>query len=117
MHLFKEAFLGNYIASTRNPHCYMITIHQSVNHTPCGMHVTRGDFIFLLLGTNLSLIFTAEYKDSGKGYLKLQLINQRSDFSFALFFGGLSNVCSQMSISTYLHDNLFVLVEAIFLMQ
>ena len=55
MHLFIEAFLGNYIASTRNPHCYMITIHQSINHTPCGMHVTRGDFIFLLLGTNLSL--------------------------------------------------------------
>ncbi|XP_030956900.1 probable inactive purple acid phosphatase 1 isoform X1 [Quercus lobata] len=32
-----------------------------------------------------------EYKDTGKGYLKLQLINQRSDFSFALFSGGLSN--------------------------
>ena len=44
----------------------------------------------------------------GKGYLKLQLINQRSDFSFALFSGGLSNECSQMSISAYLHDNLFV---------
>uniref|UniRef100_A0A2N9EUH3 Purple acid phosphatase n=1 Tax=Fagus sylvatica TaxID=28930 RepID=A0A2N9EUH3_FAGSY len=32
-----------------------------------------------------------EYKNTGKGYLKLQLINQRSDFSFALFSGGLSN--------------------------
>nr|POE73257.1 putative inactive purple acid phosphatase 1 [Quercus suber] len=32
-----------------------------------------------------------KYKDTGKGYLKLQLINQRSDFSFALFSGGLSN--------------------------
>uniref|UniRef100_A0A7N2LK67 Purple acid phosphatase Fn3-like domain-containing protein n=1 Tax=Quercus lobata TaxID=97700 RepID=A0A7N2LK67_QUELO len=32
-----------------------------------------------------------EYKDTGKGYLKLQLINQRLDFSFALFSGGLSN--------------------------
>ncbi|KAL1327632.1 hypothetical protein HN51_037640 [Arachis hypogaea] len=31
------------------------------------------------------------YKKSGKGYLKLQLINQRSDFSFALFTGGLTN--------------------------
>lgn len=29
------------------------------------------------------------YKDTGKGSLKLQLINQRSDFSFALFSGGL----------------------------
>ncbi|KAK7309877.1 hypothetical protein RJT34_06963 [Clitoria ternatea] len=28
---------------------------------------------------------------TGKGFLKLQLINQRSDFSFALFSGGLSN--------------------------
>ncbi|XP_029125579.1 probable inactive purple acid phosphatase 1 [Cajanus cajan] len=32
------------------------------------------------------------YKVTGKGFLKLQLINQRSDFSFALFSGGLSNV-------------------------
>nr|POF14528.1 putative inactive purple acid phosphatase 1 [Quercus suber] len=32
-----------------------------------------------------------KYKDTGKGYLKLQLINQRSDFSFALFSSGLSN--------------------------
>ncbi|KAK6921908.1 Iron/zinc purple acid phosphatase-like C-terminal domain [Dillenia turbinata] len=31
------------------------------------------------------------YKDSGKGFLKFQLINQRSDFSFALFSGGLLN--------------------------
>ncbi|XP_051122547.1 probable inactive purple acid phosphatase 1 [Andrographis paniculata] len=31
------------------------------------------------------------YKETGKGYLKLQLINQRSDFSFALFSGGVSN--------------------------
>ncbi|XP_024632642.1 uncharacterized protein [Medicago truncatula] len=33
-----------------------------------------------------------QYKTTGKGFLKLQLINQRSDFSFALFSGGLSNV-------------------------
>ncbi|KAL6186756.1 hypothetical protein ACLB2K_042875 [Fragaria x ananassa] len=32
-----------------------------------------------------------EYKDTGKGFLKLQLINQRSDFSFAVFSGGLQN--------------------------
>ncbi|XP_031273796.1 probable inactive purple acid phosphatase 1 isoform X2 [Pistacia vera] len=31
------------------------------------------------------------YKSTGKGWLKLQLINQRSDFSFALFSGGLLN--------------------------
>ncbi|XP_010258053.1 PREDICTED: probable inactive purple acid phosphatase 1 [Nelumbo nucifera] len=30
-----------------------------------------------------------EYTGTGKGVLKLQLINQRSDFSFALFTGGL----------------------------
>ncbi|KAK8317184.1 hypothetical protein V6Z12_A13G093500 [Gossypium hirsutum] len=34
---------------------------------------------------------TPKYKETGKGSLKLQLINQRSDFSFALFSGGLSN--------------------------
>jgi len=33
------------------------------------------------------------YKVHGKGFLKLRLIKQRSDFSFALFSGGLSNVC------------------------
>ncbi|XP_028057180.1 probable inactive purple acid phosphatase 1 [Camellia sinensis] len=32
-----------------------------------------------------------KYKDNGKGMLKLQLIKQRSDFSFVLFSGGLSN--------------------------
>eukprot|EP00262_Sarcandra_glabra_P020886 TRINITY_DN8512_c0_g1_i2.p1 TRINITY_DN8512_c0_g1~~TRINITY_DN8512_c0_g1_i2.p1 ORF type:complete len:614 (-),score=75.40 TRINITY_DN8512_c0_g1_i2:275-2116(-) len=31
------------------------------------------------------------YKDTGNGSLKLQLINQRGDFSFALFSGGLLN--------------------------
>ncbi|XP_014509357.1 probable inactive purple acid phosphatase 1 [Vigna radiata var. radiata] len=31
------------------------------------------------------------YKTTGKGSLKLQLINQRSDFSFALFTGGLTS--------------------------
>ncbi|KAK3147991.1 hypothetical protein QOZ80_3BG0289250 [Eleusine coracana subsp. coracana] len=31
------------------------------------------------------------YKNTGKGSLRLQLINQREDFSFALFSGGLSN--------------------------
>ncbi|KAJ6312225.1 hypothetical protein OIU77_013879 [Salix suchowensis] len=32
-----------------------------------------------------------QYKDTGKGSLKLQIINQRSDFSFALFTGGFLN--------------------------
>jgi hypothetical protein len=33
-----------------------------------------------------------DYNKTGKGYLKLQLINQREDFSFALFSGGLLKV-------------------------
>ncbi|KAJ7953915.1 Purple acid phosphatase [Quillaja saponaria] len=32
-----------------------------------------------------------KYRHTGEGFLKLQLINQRSDFSFALFTGGLTN--------------------------
>ncbi|XP_068654168.1 probable inactive purple acid phosphatase 1 isoform X1 [Aristolochia californica] len=32
-----------------------------------------------------------DYRSTGRGVLKLQLINQRSDFAFALFSGGLSN--------------------------
>lgn len=38
--------------------------------------------------------YSSDYGKSGKGTLKFQLINQRQDFSFALFTGGLSNVCS-----------------------
>lgn len=34
----------------------------------------------------------AGYTKTGKASLKFQLINQRADFSFALFSGGLSNV-------------------------
>uniref|UniRef100_A0A7C9ABG3 Purple acid phosphatase n=1 Tax=Opuntia streptacantha TaxID=393608 RepID=A0A7C9ABG3_OPUST len=32
-----------------------------------------------------------KYKETGRGTMRLQLINQRSDFSFVLFTGGLSN--------------------------
>ncbi|XP_031125743.1 probable inactive purple acid phosphatase 27 [Ipomoea triloba] len=35
--------------------------------------------------------FDSGYKKTGKASLKFQLINQRADFSFALFTGGLSN--------------------------
>uniref|UniRef100_A0A6V7QUI8 Purple acid phosphatase n=1 Tax=Ananas comosus var. bracteatus TaxID=296719 RepID=A0A6V7QUI8_ANACO len=35
--------------------------------------------------------YSSDYLKSGKGTLKLQLINQRQDFSFALFSGGLSS--------------------------
>ena len=34
----------------------------------------------------------AEYTKTGKASLKFRLINQRADFSIALFSGGLSNV-------------------------
>ncbi|KAK8923706.1 putative inactive purple acid phosphatase 1 [Platanthera zijinensis] len=34
---------------------------------------------------------SADYQATGKGSIKLQLINQRGDFSFALFSGGLSS--------------------------
>ncbi|KAL5725838.1 polynucleotide adenylyltransferase [Ranunculus cassubicifolius] len=33
---------------------------------------------------------SGDYTKTGKGFLKLQLINQRADFSFALFSGGLT---------------------------
>ncbi|XP_052166743.1 nucleotide pyrophosphatase/phosphodiesterase-like [Oryza glaberrima] len=35
--------------------------------------------------------YSSDYGKTGKGTLKFQLINQRQDFSFALFTGGLSN--------------------------
>lgn len=37
----------------------------------------------------------SDYGNTGEGSLRLQLINQREDFSFALFSGGLSNVCAK----------------------
>jgi hypothetical protein len=48
-------------------------------------------FLFQFQYANFS---SHSYKNTGKGSLKLQLINQRSDFSFALFTGGLANVSS-----------------------
>ncbi|GMH31483.1 hypothetical protein Nepgr_033326 [Nepenthes gracilis] len=41
------------------------------------------------------------YNKTGKASLKLQLINQRADFSFALFSGGLSNP-KLVAVSTYI---------------
>jgi hypothetical protein len=38
--------------------------------------------------------YSSDYGESGKGVLKFLLINQRQDFSFALFTGGLSDVSS-----------------------
>ncbi|CAD6217923.1 unnamed protein product [Miscanthus lutarioriparius] len=36
--------------------------------------------------------YSTNYISWGKGSVRLQLINQRSDFAFALFTGGLDNV-------------------------
>jgi hypothetical protein len=56
----------------------------------------------LMMNTRLKIIlcwfqyqfanYSSDYGISGKGTLKFQLINQRQDFSFALFTGGPSNV-------------------------
>lgn len=46
-----------------------------------------------------------KYTNNGKGLLKLQLINQRSDFSFALFTGGLSDVCLLFLSPQTLHSS------------
>ncbi|KAI4336316.1 hypothetical protein L6164_014855 [Bauhinia variegata] len=43
----------------------------------------------------------SEYTNTGKATLKFQLINQRADFSFALFSGGLSNP-KLVAISNYI---------------
>ena len=40
----------------------------------------------------------AEYTKTGKASLKFRLINQRADFSIALFSGGLSNVSHCLSL-------------------
>lgn len=39
----------------------------------------------------ITRLLSTKYKDTGKDFLKLQLINQRWDFSLALFSGGLLN--------------------------
>jgi hypothetical protein len=39
-----------------------------------------------------------DYNKTGKGYLNLQLINQREDFSFALFSGGLLKVSQKKKL-------------------
>ncbi|CAH1431476.1 unnamed protein product [Lactuca virosa] len=47
------------------------------------------------------------YKDTGESTLNLQLINQRSDFSFALFTGGLStpNLVAVSNTVTFVNPN------------
>ena len=55
-----------------------------------------------------------QYKDTGKGSLKLQIINQRSDFSFALFTGGFLNVKLKISLqSLLLCDNKICLTNSV----
>ena len=41
--------------------------------------------------------YSANYISWGKGNVRLQLINQHSDFAFALFTGGLDNVRDETS--------------------
>lgn len=41
---------------------------------------------------NFANFSNPDYAKTGNTSLKFQLINQRADFSFALFTGGLSNV-------------------------
>jgi acid phosphatase type 7 len=42
--------------------------------------------------------YSANYIYWGKGSVRFQLINQRYNFSFALFTGGLENVCDLGSL-------------------
>jgi hypothetical protein len=55
------------------------------------------------------------YNKSGKGYLKLQLINQREDFSFALFSGGLLKVKQKWLLLNFCIQHLKVISEDTFL--
>jgi hypothetical protein len=50
-----------------------------------------------------------QYNITGKGFLKLLLINQRSDFSFGLFSGGLSNGSSSLVLSTIMMTKLLLM--------
>ena len=55
----------------------------------------------------------AEYMKTGKASLKFRLINQRADFSIALFSGGLSNVSHCLSVFFIeLYSILFLLFKA-----
>ncbi|KAK6920512.1 Purple acid phosphatase, N-terminal [Dillenia turbinata] len=50
---------------------------------------------------NFANYSTSDYTKTGKASIKFQLINQRADFSFALFSGGLSNP-SLVAVSNYI---------------
>ncbi|KAK6924656.1 Calcineurin-like phosphoesterase domain, ApaH type [Dillenia turbinata] len=50
---------------------------------------------------NFANYSTSNYTKTGKASLKFQLINQRADFSFALFSGGLSNP-NLVAVSNYI---------------
>jgi hypothetical protein len=72
--------------------------------SPCEVLVTSEPFIWTHVEGRLMFwqfqfanYTSRDYGNTGKGFLRLQLINQRGDFSFALFSGGLSNVCTKCS--------------------
>lgn len=48
-------------------------------------------YAYHLPSTNFQNFKNNGYSKSGKGYVKLHLINQREDFSFALFWGSLKD--------------------------
>lgn len=59
---------------------------------------------FFILQYKYANYTNRKYTKTGKGSIKFQLIKQRSDISFALFTGGISNVCLFMSLSYALHS-------------
>jgi len=59
---------------------------------------------FFILQYKYANYTSPNYTKTGKGSMKFHLIKQRSDISFALFTGGISNVCLSMSLSHDLHS-------------
>lgn len=82
----------------------VLVILVSVLANKKSIYVNAGlfDFLSFFLQFKYANYKNANYTKTGKTSLKFQLINQRGDFSFALFSGGLSNVsifpCSANSV-------------------
>lgn len=92
-HHFCVLHLSRFIYNYQLGNIFLLFAYKlSSNESTKGpIHMTYNTAL-LLLQYQYANTSSPKYKDTGKGTLKLQLIKQRSDFSFALFSGGLFNV-------------------------
>lgn len=83
--------------------CYLACCNICSNHCPAELKSSCSRY----LQYKYANYSNANYNKTGKTTLKFRLINQRADFAFALFSGGLSSVSLHVHVSS-VSDNLLL---------